>query len=108
MECSCRYSSFGYASESGSSDDFSGAHGNDHRRCIGVARDQARDDRGIDDADALDPTYLQLGIENRIAVRAHPAGAGNMKSGLAETAERGEDFLIALHLRSRRQLLNDE
>src|SRR5258707_10233544 len=63
-------------------------------RRIGVAADQGRHDRGIDDAQAFNATDFQLGIDHRHRVDAHLAGADRMIDGVDALAKNLPDILV--------------
>src|SRR5258706_7100276 len=65
-------------------------------RRIGVAADQGRHDRGIDDAQAFNATDFQLGIDHRHRVDAHLAGADRMIDGIDALAQHLADIGVGL------------
>src|SRR5688572_12012871 len=79
--------------------------GDDISWCIGVARSDAREDRGIDHPQALHAVHAQLVVHYRHGVFAHLAGTHGMEDGGAEFSRGLGQFLIRLKTGTRPVLL---
>src|SRR6202022_4766239 len=67
----------------------------DHdRRSIGVAADNQRHDGGIGNAQPSNAMYPQTRIHDRVATRAHPAGADRMQVRDAAIADVLNELLV--------------
>ena len=68
---------------------------------VGVAGHERGHDAAVDDAQALDAVHAQLGIDDgeRVARRAHLAGAGRMEDRRAPAAREFEQVVVADGLR---------
>src|SRR5258708_9238293 len=61
---------------------------------IGVAADQGRHDRGIDDAQAFNASDFQLRIDHRYRIDAHLAGADRVIDGIDTLAQHFSNILV--------------
>src|SRR5215472_4550051 len=89
----------------------------DHRRAfladhdrgrVGVAAWNLRHDRGVGDAQSLDPVDAQPRIDHRIDLAAHPAGADRVQIGDPAHPDLLDHLLVALTLRAGDYLLADK
>src|SRR5579871_2397540 len=113
-----RFAAFSTASAIGSMpcDEIGRLFGNHDRRRVGVAADERRHDRGIDHAQSFDPAHAQFGINHRVAVDAHLAGADRVIDRVGAAAQHvanlfvglgaAADQILAAHARERRRLKN--
>src|SRR6185437_7846599 len=84
-----------YGSPSGILQDHRCAFLPDHdRRSIGVAADNQRHDGGICNAQSSNAMYPQTGIHDRVATRAHSAGADRMQVRDAAIADVLNELLV--------------
>src|SRR6516162_1962589 len=80
----------------------------DHdRRSIGVAADNQRHDGGIGNAQPSNAVYPQTRIHNRVATRAHPAGADRMQVRDAAIADVLNELLVRSDGGPRHHLFRD-
>src|SRR4029450_6127553 len=80
----------------------------DHdRRSIGVAADNQRHDGGIGDAQPSNAMHPQTRIHDRVATRAHPAGADRMQVRDAAIADVLNELLVRADGGPRHYLLSD-
>ena len=78
-------------------EDHRGAFLADHdRRRVGVAAGHLRHDRGVGDAQALDPVDPEPRIDDGVDLAAHAAGADRMQVGDAAHADFLDHLLVAL------------
>ena len=64
-------------------------------RCIGVAADQGRHDRGVNDAQAFEPVNPEFWIDHRQGIaNAHLAGADRVIHGIDAGAQQCTDVVV--------------
>src|SRR6185436_5847162 len=67
---------------------------------IGIAGGHRREDRGIGDAQSLEPVHPQALVDHGVGTRRpHAAGADRVIGGLRVGADPAEDLLVALDAR---------
>ncbi len=86
-------------------DQVSGLLGDHHHRSVDVAVGDEREDRGVDDAQALDAVHRHRGrVDDRQLLDAHRGRARRVQRGLGVRAHPVEDLLVGLDLLAGREL----
>ena len=65
---------------------------------IGVAADQGRHDRCIDNTQPIQAVHAQLRVDHGHLVLAHAAGADGVIDGIGALPQDGADVVVGLHV----------
>ena len=76
-----------------------GLLGDHDRRCVGIAADEGRHHRRIDDAQPLQAAHAQLRVDDGERVVPHPARADRVIHGVGAPPQHVADFIVGVDVR---------